>query len=192
MEMTSKTFEFIDNLNEIKLHYTEPSQHVGECWKVGELQFEITDCKFNNHLQFSVTVSSDSRNINNIAEASIWDICLEHIKLEDKSYANTFTQQLIVTYNEDLHSFEGYRWQDNDTLSLELALVTAMANEKWIIDIRYETKHVLDTLDIARAFKREFNCPMRVEMLMTHAMYRQITDICTSNGFKLDILSIEE
>lgn len=106
--------------------------------------------------------------------------------------SNTFTQQLIVTCNEDLHSFEGYRWQDSDTLSLELALVTAMANEKWIVDIRYEAKHVLDTLDIARAFKREFNCPMRVEMLMSHAMYQQIIDILASNGLEPDVLSIEE
>ena len=191
MERTTKTFQFIDNLNEITLRYTEPSQHIGECWEIGELQFEIENCKFNSHLQFSVTVSSDKRNINNIAEASIWDICLEHIKLEDESYANTFTQQLVVTYNGDLHPFEGYRWQDNDTLSLELIIGTAV-EEKWIVDIRYKAKHVLDTLDIAHAFKREFNCPMRVEMLMTHAMYQQMIDMCVSNGFKPDVLSIEE
>ena len=192
MERTNKTFEFVDNLNEISLHYTEPSQHVGECWDVGELQFEITDCRFNSHLQFSVTVSSDKRNINDIAEASIWDICLEHIQLEDKSYANTYTQQLVVTYNGDLHPFEGYRWQDSDTLSLELVIGTAMENEKWIVDVKYKARHMLDTLDIARAFKREFNCPMRIEMLASHAMYQQIIDMCASNGFKPDIVSIEE
>lgn len=192
MERTSKEFKFIDVLDEIEL-YCDPCQYVGETWHDEQSDFEITACERNknNHIVFSVKVTSDECNVNNISEQSIYATCVKYFQWNSRSAS---TRTLIVSYNGDLTSFIGHRWQDSyaEPVSYELISVSPSYGNKWCVVIRYEAEELLDTLTVAQAFDREFKCHVQVTMHLNHAQYRMVEDMFNQKGLNIAIESLEE
>lgn len=192
MERTTKEFKFIDVLDEIEL-YCDPCQYVGETWQDEQLDFEILSCErnANNHVVFSVKVSSSECNVENIAEQLIFIICSKYFHWNSRAAS---MRTLIVTYNGDLTNFKGHKWQDSfaEPYSYELVSVSPLYGNKWCIVIGYEAEELLDTLDVAKAFDREFKCQVQVTMKLNHAEYRMIEDMIEQKGLSINIESFKE
>ena len=148
MERTSKEFKFNDILDEIEL-YCDPCQYVGESWHDEQLDFEIThfERNKNNHIVFSIKVSSSECNVDNIAEQSIYVMCLKYFQWNSRAAS---TRTLVVSYNKDLTNFKGHKW--HDVYSYELVSVSPLYGNKWFVIVRYEAEELLDTLAVAQAF----------------------------------------
>lgn len=190
MEITSKEFKFNDILDEIEL-YCDPCQYVGETWQDGQLDFEIThfERNKNNHIVFSVKISSSECNVDNIAEQSIYTMCLKYFQWNTRDAS---TRTLIVSYNGDLTNFKGHKWQDSFAESYTLVSVSPLYGNKWLVIICYEADELLDTLTIAGSFDYEFKCQVQVTMKLNHAEYRMIEDMLEQKGLSIDIKSLEE
>lgn len=188
MERTTKEFKFVDVLDEIEM-YCDPCLYIGDSWNTAQFNFEIVACErdANKHNVFSVIVSSDERNVNNIADATVFAEC--------KTYFQHYTtaasmQTLIVSYNDDLTNFKGHKW--HDTYSYELITASPLYGNKWGLAIKYEANEILDTDIVVGAFNREFKCPMSITMKLNHAELNMLQDMLRQNGFDVDIESIEE
>lgn len=188
METTSKEFKFNDILDEIEL-YCDPCQYVGESWHDEQLDFEILSCERNknNHIVFSVKISSSECNVDNIAEQSIYAMCLKYFQWNSRAAS---TRTLIVSYNNDLTNFKGHKW--HNVYSYELVSVSPSYGNKWCIVIRYEAEELLDTLEVAQAFDHEFKCQVQVTMKLNHAEYQMIEDMFEQKGLSIDVESFEE
>lgn len=187
MEATSKEFKFNDILDEIEL-YCDPCQYLGDSWQDEQLDFEILSCErnANKHIVFGVKVSSSERNVNNIAEQSIYTMCLKYFQWNTRAAS---TRTLVVSYNGDLTNFVGHRWCD--TYSFEILKVEPVYGNKWLVIICYEADEILDTLDVAQAFDREFKCQVQVTMKLNHAEYRMIEDMFEQKGLSINIESFK-
>ena len=188
MERTSKEFKFIDILDEIEL-YCDPCQYVGETWHDEQVDFEIMhfERNKNNHIVFSIKVSSSDCNVNNIAEQSIYAMCLKYFQWNSRTAS---TRTLIVTYNDDLTNFKGHRWYDAH--SYELMSVSPLYGNKWFLVIRYEADELLDTFEVAQAFDREFKNQVQVTMKLNHAEYQMIEDMFEQKGLNINVESYKE
>ena len=188
MERTSKEFKFNDVLDEIEL-YCYPCQYLGDSWQDEQLDFEIISCERNknNHVVFSIKVSSSECNVNNISEQSIYAMCLKYFQWNSRSAS---TRTLIVTYNDDLTNFKGHRWYD--THSFEIMSVEPLYGNKWCVVICYEAEDILDTIEVAQAFDREFKCHVQVTMHLNHAQYQMIEDMLEQKGLSINVESFKE
>ena len=188
MERTSKEFKFNDILDEIEL-YCDPCQYVGESWHDEQLDFEIThfERNKNNHIVFSIKVSSSECNVDNIAEQSIYVMCLKYFQWNSRAAS---TRTLVVSYNKDLTNFKGHKW--HDVYSYELVSVSPLYGNKWFVIVRYEAEELLDTLAVAQAFDYEFKCKVQVTVNLNNAMLHVIEDMCTQKGIDLSVESFKE
>lgn len=188
METTSKEYKFIDTLDEIEL-YCDPCQYLGDSWQDEQLNFEILSCErnANNHVVFSIKVSSSERNVNNIAEQLIFILCSKYFQWNTRAAS---TRTLVVSYNSDLTNFVGHRWCD--TYSFEILKVEPVYGNKWLVIICYEADEILDTLDVARAFDYEFNCPEEVTLNLNNAMLHMIEDMCAQKGLNLNVKTFKK
>lgn len=188
MERTSKEFKFNDILDEIEL-YCDPCQYVGETWHDEQFDFEILSCErnTNNHVVFSVKVSSSECNVENVAEQLIFILCSKYFQWNSRAAS---TRTLIVSFNEDLTIYKGHRWYD--THSFEIMSVEPLYANKWCIVICYEADEILDTLDVAQAFEREFKRQVQVTMHLNHAQSRMVENMFNQKGLNITVESLEE
>lgn len=192
MERTSKEFKFNDVLDEIEL-YCDPCQYVGQTWHDEQADFEILSCErnTNNHVVFSIKVSSSECNVNNIAEQSIYATCVKYFQWNSRAVS---TRTLIVSYNGDLTNFKGHKWRDSfeESCSYVIEAVSPLPGNKWCLVIHYYANGILDTLSIAQAFDDEFKCQVHVTMKLNHAEYRMIEDMFEQKGLSINVESSEE
>lgn len=192
MERTSKEFKFNDILDEIEL-YCDPCQYLGDSWQDEQLDFEIISCERNknNHVVFSVKASSSKCNVNNISEQSIYVACVKYFRWNTRDAS---TRTLIVSYNGDLTSFQGHNWQDSfaESYSYTLVSVSPLYGNKWLVIICYEADELLDTLNVARAFDYEFNCPEEVTLNLNNAMLHMIEDMCAQKGLNPNVKTFKK